>query len=257
MLFNKLKNSYASPGMPSRGEISVLTFISLICGIACFVVFWFYPTLDMSALGYFWTPEERFYLRQDAGIAILRQSMFICIAGFYATVALGWVLGYTRQKPFFGLSWDKWSYLRFCGIAGPALWVNGILKANWGRARPRDVEEFGGSLSYSDFWIWSDQCEKNCSFTSGEVGAVAMIVFSLALVLGKPARYALLGIGLLASLVISWMRMTAGAHFLSDTLMSIVFMMLIALLLYAFFFLRNSDWIGSANAKQQGKLKSR
>ena len=84
-----------------------------------------------------------------------------------------------------------------------------------------------------------------------------MILFSLALVLGKPARYFILVVGVVASLVISWMRMTAGAHFLSDTLMSIVFMLLLALLLYALFFLRNGDWIGRANAKQMAKLSNK
>lgn len=254
MIFGAKRNAFASPDMAGPREISLITLLAVIAAILCFVVFWLNPELDKETLRLFWSENDRFYLNDHAGIGLLRRLMFISIGVFYAFVAVGWIVAYVRQGTFLRLTWEKWCYLGVCGIAGPALWVNGVLKAYWGRGRPRDVEEFGGSLNYTDFWIWSDQCTKNCSFTSGEVAAVAMIFFSLALVLEKPKRQIVLVLGLIAGLVVAWMRMTAGAHFFSDTLMSIVFMALLAAGLYVLFFIRDGQWIANANAKQVAKL---
>ena len=54
---------------------------------------------------------------------------------------------------------------------GPGLVVNGILKEHWGRARPRDVTQFGGDRRFTPALVIADQCERNCSFSAGHPSA--------------------------------------------------------------------------------------
>ena len=58
---------------------------------------------------------------------------------------------------------------------GVGLIVNSFLKEYFGRARPRDIVEFGGDKMFTAVWQVSDACYTNCSFTSGEAaGAMAI-----------------------------------------------------------------------------------
>ncbi|WAP70741.1 glycosyltransferase [Jiella pelagia] len=102
---------------------------------------------------------------------------------------------------------------------GPGLIVNAILKNTIGRARPRNLAEFGGDLDFTPVWQLGGQCVRNCSFSSGEAAAAAAV---LALVFVIPRQDRLpLGLGLLAvAAMVSAARIAAGGHFLSDVLIS-------------------------------------
>ena len=161
----------------------------------------------------------------------------------------------TKQyRAVLGLTWDKWFYLFVCGMVGPVFIVNMVLKAYWGRARPRDIENFTGTLEYTDFWVWSDQCMSNCSFTSGEVAGVAIIVFSLAMVTSYPLRYVLVLVGLLCAGFVGWIRVAMGAHFTSDAIMSTLLMMIVAAELYYVIYLRPNKWMVALDDKQAVKV---
>jgi membrane-associated phospholipid phosphatase len=57
------------------------------------------------------------------------------------------------------------------GLLGPILLVNGILKEQWGRPRPGETLELGGTLPYKPWWDPSGECRSNCSFASGETSS--------------------------------------------------------------------------------------
>ena len=101
-------------------------------------------------------------------------------------------------------------------VVGPLLMVNTVFKDHWDRARPREVEHFGGEKKFSPAWIISDQCEKNCSFTSGH--AAAGFAFVVVYFVGCSAVWLWLGIA--AGLTIGVTRVAVGAHFLSDVVFS-------------------------------------
>jgi len=101
-------------------------------------------------------------------------------------------------------------------IAGPILAVNGGLKEHWGRARPRDVVQFGGTQQFTPAWVISDQCSHNCSFVTGH-GAAA---FAVTIGFFVSRRKAWLTGGLLFGGLIGLTRMMNGAHFLSDVTFS-------------------------------------
>lgn len=73
-------------------------------------------------------------------------------------------------------------------LVGPFLIVNGIFKTFWGRARPRDIDLFGGSKAFSLPLEISNQCAWDCSFMSGHT-AVAFWLLAPALLAPKKFRF--------------------------------------------------------------------
>jgi len=51
---------------------------------------------------------------------------------------------------------------------GPGILANVVLKDHWGRIRPIDVAEFGGSGRFTPWWDPRSACAANCSFIAGE-----------------------------------------------------------------------------------------
>ncbi|WP_299478360.1 phosphatase PAP2 family protein [uncultured Roseibium sp.] len=116
-------------------------------------------------------------------------------------------------------------------ILGPGVIVNAILKDNWGRPRPRYVEEFGGDLPYQPVWKITDHCDSNCSFVSGEASA-AMWLTSIAFLVPVTWRKASLLFLVPLCLVLSANRVAFGGHFFSDTLISWGITLLLILAVY-------------------------
>lgn len=113
---------------------------------------------------------------------------------------------------------------------GVGLIVNVGLKQHVGRARPRDVLDFGGESTFTRVWEISQACRSNCSFTSGEAAGAMAILTVLAILppLGRaraPVVFALIAI--VASLSLN--RIAFGAHFLSDVLLSMMIVSIIGL----------------------------
>lgn len=248
---------HADNGMPS-GRLTLLIFLlGLSIAVASYLAFKTWPGLDLEISRSFTDENSRFHYRKDDFINLFRKGVLFAIFGFYVLVIGGWVDGYNRQKTVWGFKWHQWSFLGVSALFGPVLIVNVLLKGNWGRARPQFLEEFGGSLQYTDFWIWSDQCRDNCSFTSGEVAGVSMVFLSLAFVVRPALRVILLAIGLACTCIIAWKRIALGAHFLSDTVMSVSLMMMSVALIYWIYYLRPANWIDWFDNKQQTKLAAK
>ena len=251
---NSGRNSHAHAGMPSGRETLFYTGLGIGIAVACFLVFKSWPDLDLDISRHFTNEESRFYLRTDEFIRDFRKGVLFLIFGFYALVIGGWIDAYNKQKPVLGHEWHRWSFLGAAGLFGTVLIVNVIFKGNWGRSRPQHLEEFGGELQYTDFWVWSDQCRDNCSFSSGEVAAVAMVFLSIAFVMGPMWRIIFMVIGLAVSVLIAWKRIAMGSHFLSDTVMSVSFMLLSVCFVYWIYYLRPAKWIDKFDEMQLRKL---
>lgn len=99
---------------------------------------------------------------------------------------------------------------------GPGLLVNAVLKENWGRARPSQIVDFGRDRAFTPVLMPANECTRNCSFASGEVAMVSSLL-TLAW-LSHRLRWLFLLPGLLLGIAMGVARMSAGAHFLSDTI---------------------------------------
>lgn len=108
------------------------------------------------------------------------------------------------------------TFVVLAGALGPGLLVNSGFKEQWQRARPYEVQNFGGSAQFTRAGLMTDQCSNNCAFVSGHV-ACGFFIASLMLLSHRRRRlWAVTGLG--AAALIGFARMADMAHWLSDVL---------------------------------------
>ena len=197
------------------------------------VIFTSFPALDIYTSALFYT--DGFWLYQ---IPFLQSLRLVLIWGMYCFALL--VLGVFLLRLVRRQSLRAWGFSVATILIGPLLLVNGVFKTYWGRARPSDITIFGGDKAFTPAWLYTDQCDFNCSFTSGEGGAIATTALLIAFLswprLGQTHRRVLGWV--LGGLVVltAGLRVVVGQHFLSDTLLSILICTLVAALLYPLFY---------------------
>lgn len=103
-------------------------------------------------------------------------------------------------------------------IIGPVLLVNVILKEHWGRPRPVQTDFFGGTLHFAEAGSLAGKCISNCSFISGEAASAGWL-FCLLIFVPKSVRYALVAPVAAVSILTPAMRLSFGAHYLSDVVL--------------------------------------
>lgn len=89
------------------------------------------------------------------------------------------------RRPVLGIDPRRAAFVVLALALGPGLVVNAVLKEHVGRARPAQLETFGGEASFSPAWTLSDQCAENCSFVSGDVAAAAAMLAPALLVAAR------------------------------------------------------------------------
>ncbi len=108
----------------------------------------------------------------------------------------------------------------------PGLFVNVLLKDHWGRPRPIDVAQFGGSEHFVPWWDPRGDCPNNCSFVSGDVSGAFWTIAPAAL---APPQWRALAYGAALTLGagMAALRLIAGGHFMTDAIFAGVFTFLI------------------------------
>jgi len=184
--------------------------------LAVLMVAW--PEIDLAVSSTFYFPMGQWQSPTDGtfrslaykGLPRLGQALLLALVSLLA-------LSFAPR-----LNWLKSrrvgiAFLLASALLGPVLLVDYSLKGHFGRARPSQVEQFGGSSQFTPAFVPSDQCKGNCSFVSGHVATAAFIMaFGW---LGSPrTRRRWLLAGLAGAGYFAWVRMSAGGHFLSDTI---------------------------------------
>ncbi len=186
--------------------------LAMIAASALFVAF---PAIDIIVTGWFYNDAE-FYWREAQPFAFLSDNVGILLGLLIAIpLLLSW-------HPRYRLTHRQRLYLILVMAVGGGLIVNEIFKNNWGRARPRQVIEFGGERHFTPAWIISDQCNRNCSFTSGDA-SVGFFLFAYVFLYRRYWKQWLSAAFALGGLL-GLTRIVQGAHFLSDTVMTAFFM---------------------------------
>ena len=116
---------------------------------------------------------------------------------------------------------------------GPGLIVNSIFKEYWGRPRPREVVQFGGTREFLQPWQ-KGIVHKGRSFPSGHSSAAFYLTAPFFLFRRKKPRAAAFWMagGLVFGVLMSVARIAQGGHFLSDTLWAWGMVHLTAVALY-------------------------
>jgi lipid A 4'-phosphatase len=201
--------------------------LSLALGM---LVYWF-PGVDMWVSAWF-VCEGHFYLNQHPLATTIHDAV--------RWIVIGMVLGYIGLMV--GNVWRKHSiiptlttrmlcYLLVILALGPGLVVNTLFKEHWGRARPLQIEAFGGSKQFTPAFVLSDQCQSNCSFVSGDA-SVGFYLFGFVMLYGR--RW--LWLPLTAGGILGAVRIIQGAHFFSDVLFSAIFTFWVCYFVYDIFF---------------------
>lgn len=218
--------------------MKVLNGLVLAGLAAAFVVFYAFPEADLATTGLFYVPGRGFPLSAEPWVDTVRDTHMILawVAGL-ATLGLGIGLAVRRRRTARGLADGavarlfartgllavpprKCFYVVACLIVAPVLIVNVGLKENWGRARPSQTTEFGGTRTFTPAFVVSDQCPRNCSFVSGEV-SLGFWWTSFAFVAATARRRRLIGAaGIAAGTFFAFIRVAEGGHFLSDAIVA-------------------------------------
>ena len=173
-----------------------------------------WPAVDLHAAApFFGTPPrieslEWWWVRMinDWVPAAFRVLILVCL--------LAWAVLKLRRQ---AVAWRMTLlYIAIAGTLGPGLVVNLGFKDNWQRARPYQVENFGGDKQFTRAAVMTDQCADNCSFVSGHLACGYFFISLMLLQRRRAGQW--VATGLVAAGLIAFARMSDKAHWLSDTL---------------------------------------
>ncbi len=192
--------------------------IALLFNILSSILLILYPQIDIQITSLFYTPEQGFYLKDSWWVTLLYNSVPILLK----TVVFG-VLGLYLFNKIFRRNLLKVNgritlYLLIALIVGPGLIVNSLFKDHFGRARPLTVTEFGGDKIFTPAFVISDQCEKNCSFSSGHAAGAFFVLALVFLTTRKRGWW--FALATLYGFSVGLARIAAGGHFFSDVFIS-------------------------------------
>jgi lipid A 4'-phosphatase len=193
--------------------------------------------------------DQGFHFAAQLWTKLLHEAVGVFIAVSVAAVIGIYAFNKLSQRNLCGIDGRKVLYLLLVLIFGAGLIVNGVFKNHFGRARPRDLQEFGGSRQFTPAFVVAGQCSSNCSFSSGDAaGAFFSMAFAIALTRRRVIAVAAVGFGVAVSLS----RIAIGAHFFSDTVVSFFVMLIVADALCHYMFVLQPGTIENALAPSHG-----
>lgn len=212
------------------------TLLALI--LIVFVIWMRDPTLDLRLSAAFY--ENGHFVGAEAGLVQTLRAQFWNLSLGLAWLSLGAVLAaYILRRDIFGVRRRDWNIILWGFLLGPGLLVNGILKTYSGRARPRDVLQFGGDHFFTPIGQIANQCLRDCSFVSGEVSGITAACLGMWMILSAHRQRfsheveVMARCGILAIFAfVFWQRVASGGHFASDALLAALFTALITVILH-------------------------
>jgi lipid A 4'-phosphatase len=191
---------------------------SAYIGVAALVtaLFLFAPEIDLATSRLFYDAKAGFVLSDWPPVVVLYQAVPLVGWGVFVLVGVGAAWLFLLDRPLWRLDRKALVFLVVSMAIGPGLLANSLLKNHWGRARPVQVEAFGGTHRFTPAPLPAAECERNCSFVSGHAAlGFSLVGFALLLPPGRAKRLWIavtVGFGALVGLG----RIAQGAHFLSD-----------------------------------------
>jgi lipid A 4'-phosphatase len=199
---------------------------------ACALLFVLLPQIDLRASSLFYSPSEGiFFLHRAPPVKFVYHAVPWIGRGVFALLVATLVVMFsTRKRLLLGLDRKACLYLLLGLLLGPVLLVNTILKDCWGRARPNQVEEFGGAETFTPAFVIYKPFNVSGSWPSGHA-ALGFFFVAFAPLL-KKHRAVVTAAGVALGALIGLGRMAQGRHFLSDVIFAYFFVSLTARLLY-------------------------
>lgn len=141
------------------------------------------------------------------------------------------------KKSIFNVTKKTLLYVFLVLALAPGLIVNITLKDHWGRARPNEIVQFGGTKEFTPAYIISDQ--GGYSFSSGHVAA-AFSLLGFALLAQRRKKF-WMWLALTYGVGTGFARMCAGGHFFSDVVTSFFIVYIATHIFYKLIFKKDSS----------------
>jgi membrane-associated PAP2 superfamily phosphatase len=204
-----------------------------VCGLLALVslVFLAAPHLDLALTALFYDPAAGFDELRSTPLVFLRETGRVVEWAFALAVTAPLLVKFLAPESRLLVAPRTSLFVLAAWAIGPGLIVNGLLKSHWGRARPRELVEFGGDGTFSPAWWISDQCGMNCSFVSGEAASAFWLV-ALAFVAPSGWRPTVAIVALAFAASVSFTRVAMGGHFVSDVLIAWLLTLLVMVALH-------------------------
>lgn len=218
----------------SRPFVYLLTHvlgISLLLAICAAAVQ--YSNIDMSVARVFFDSNLRaFPLRNSRVLEMLGHHAVLALPVGVAIAALGGALASYRFPILRPWRAVLWGIALTCGLGQVVITQ---LKHHTALPRPYDLSMFGGYAAYpAKFWAAARR-DAGGALPSGHAGAgyALLCLYFAGWAAGRPAwRWGGLAMGIAAGILFSAVRITQGAHFLSQTLWSACVMWCLASVLF-------------------------
>ena len=195
------------------------------------LVFVIFPNLDIEVSSLFYSEKIGFLYKEQAIVVLFYKAVPILTKSFVLVCAL-YLLYILIKFKNFKKTLSSWAFfLIISAIIAPGITVNSLLKDNFGRARPREIIEFGGNKEFSRAFSFSDQCPRNCSFSSGHA-AMGYSFSSIAYVAGNLYFSRIYIAGIFFGSIVGLSRIIMGGHFASDVIISAFLVLLLNHLIY-------------------------
>jgi lipid A 4'-phosphatase len=213
----------------------------LAASVAASLAFALLPQLDLVVSGWFAQGTHGFPLQHDPWLGLINRNVLKLSRAASALLLGLWLLSLLLPAgSWLGARRRALAFVFVALALGPGLLVNSLIKEISGRARPVQVEQFGGLHRFSPAFTLADECDRNCSFVSGHVAAATMPVAGWFLAATRRRRRLWLATGLGLGLASGLARLAVGAHFLSDVVLAMLLTWLACALVAAVMFGRQA-----------------
>jgi lipid A 4'-phosphatase len=184
--------------------------------VASLALFWLAPGIDTFVSGLFYDPQHGFTLAAWPPLHALQGSIRWITWTILLIAAIGVAWLRLTGRPLARFDRNALIFLVAALAIGPGILVNTVLKDHWGRARPYQIEAFGGSHQFTPAPLPADQCARNCSFVSGHAALGFSLVAFVFLMPAGRLRNLAFAAALAFGALVGLGRIAAGHHFLSD-----------------------------------------
>jgi lipid A 4'-phosphatase len=193
------------------------------------ILFAIFPGIDLGVANWFFVPPRHFALGETWIGRVFDSEVHYAMEWFLVLLVGVFFYGLYRKRAMWNLTPRNFLFVALSIGLGAGLVTNVVFKDSWGRARPSQILEFGGPKQFSPPFMRSTQCDKNCSFVSGDASLAASFL-AFAVIARRNRRRWWIGLGTFTAIV-GLMRMGRGSHFLSDVVFAVLFTVMIMLVL--------------------------
>jgi lipid A 4'-phosphatase len=207
----------------NRTGLTIALVIGCVVGLICAVD----PQLDLDLAGLTFDPgRQLFGVNAQPWVQHAREAARAIVGLLVLPAFIAILLKLIRPHRRMLIEGRAALFLIATLALGPGVLTNLVLKDHWARARPIDVQQFGGANRFTPWWDPRGDCPNNCSFVAGEPSGAFWTLAPAALA-PPQLRAVAYGAALAFGAGVGALRIGAGSHFFSDVVFAGVLMYLV------------------------------